>query len=301
MKRPRILAVGDSVCDKYLSREKMYPGGQCVNTCVYACMNGADSAYLGKFGNDEVAACIQAALGSMGVDISHCRYFDGEHGFACVTLNHGDRVFIGSNHGGIAKEQPYKFTQEDFSYMGTFDLIYTNLNAYIEADLGKIASLRVPVAFDFSNRWTDAYLKQICPHIQVAMLSCAHLSNEEREEEMKKTAALGVPLVLGTIGEAGSYLLYNGEIMFADAVKAEDAIDTMGAGDAYFAAFLTYILQRGGKKFFRQTKADTNKELLRKAMCMGAAFSAKVCCMEGAFGYGRPIAGRVIDNRKKEA
>ena len=49
MKRPRILAVGDSVCDKYLSREKMYPGGQCVNTCVYSGMNGADSAYLGNF------------------------------------------------------------------------------------------------------------------------------------------------------------------------------------------------------------------------------------------------------------
>ena len=31
-----ILAVGDNVVDKYLSRGKMYPGGQCVNTCVYA-------------------------------------------------------------------------------------------------------------------------------------------------------------------------------------------------------------------------------------------------------------------------
>ena len=27
-----ILAVGDNVVDKYLSRGKMYPGGQCVNT-----------------------------------------------------------------------------------------------------------------------------------------------------------------------------------------------------------------------------------------------------------------------------
>ncbi|HJA78643.1 MAG TPA: hypothetical protein H9784_03580, partial [Candidatus Desulfovibrio intestinavium] len=28
----KIVAIGDNVCDKYLSRGKMYPGGQCVNT-----------------------------------------------------------------------------------------------------------------------------------------------------------------------------------------------------------------------------------------------------------------------------
>ena len=42
-----ILAVGDNVVDKYLSRGKMYPGGQCVNTCVYAQENGVRAAYLG--------------------------------------------------------------------------------------------------------------------------------------------------------------------------------------------------------------------------------------------------------------
>ena len=32
MEQCKIIAVGDNVCDKYLSRGKMYPGGQCVNT-----------------------------------------------------------------------------------------------------------------------------------------------------------------------------------------------------------------------------------------------------------------------------
>ena len=180
MRQPRIIAIGDAVCDKYLSRGKMYPGGQCVNTCAYAHMNNAESAFLGKFGNDEVAECIQAALKNMNVDFSHSRNYEGENGFACVTLNQGDRVFIGSNHGGVAKEYPYDFTQEDFSYIRKFDLIYTNLNAYIDDDIEEIASLGLPVAFDFSNRWTDEYLKKICPHIKVAMLSCAHLSDKER-------------------------------------------------------------------------------------------------------------------------
>jgi fructoselysine 6-kinase len=48
MKDFRIIAIGDNVCDKYLSRGKMYPGGQCVNTCAFSGMNGAKTAYLGK-------------------------------------------------------------------------------------------------------------------------------------------------------------------------------------------------------------------------------------------------------------
>ena len=47
MEHCKIIAVGDNVCDKYLSRGKMYPGGQCVNTCVYVKMNNMESAYLG--------------------------------------------------------------------------------------------------------------------------------------------------------------------------------------------------------------------------------------------------------------
>ena len=53
MEQCKIIAVGDNVCDKYLSRGKMYPGGQCVNTCVYAKMNNTKSAYLGKYGDDD--------------------------------------------------------------------------------------------------------------------------------------------------------------------------------------------------------------------------------------------------------
>ena len=68
MENCRIIAIGDNVCDKYLSRGKMYPGGQCVNTCAYAGLNGTESAYLGKFGNDSVAECVKETLDKLGVD-----------------------------------------------------------------------------------------------------------------------------------------------------------------------------------------------------------------------------------------
>ena len=107
MKEVRILAIGDNVCDKYLSRGKMYPGGQCVNTCAYARMNQTEAAYLGKFGSDEVAAYNQEILARLGIDASRCRRFPGENGFALVTLRGNDRVFLGSNKGGVAKDRTY--------------------------------------------------------------------------------------------------------------------------------------------------------------------------------------------------
>ncbi len=292
MKNCRIISIGDNVCDKYLSRGKMYPGGQCVNTCVYAKMNGMDTAYLGKYGSDEVAKYVQKTLKDIGVDDSHSRHFEGENGFALVTLFNNDRVFLGSNKGGIAKEHPFDFTQEDYEYIKNFQIIYSNLNSYIEENLAELKETGIPIAYDFSTRWTDEYLEKVCPHITVAILSCAHLTAEQREVEMKKVQEFGVPIVLGTIGEEGSYVLYKNKFIYALAVQADDVIDTMGAGDSYFATFLYSLLESSKTGELLEGTEEEMTERLKAAMNKGAAFSAKVCAMEGAFGYGTRIVGK---------
>lgn len=292
MKEVRILAIGDNVCDKYLSRGKMYPGGQCVNTCAYARMNQTEAAYLGKFGSDEVAAYNQEILARLGIDASRCRHFRGENGFALVTLRGNDRVFLGSNKGGVAKEHPFAFTQEDLDYIRGFSLIYTNLNSYIEEDLPLLKETGVPIAYDFSLRWTDEYLAKVAPYVTVAILSCAHLTPEEREREMKKARSHGIAIVLGTIGEDGSWVLYRDKFYYAPAVQAENVIDTMGAGDSYFAAFLCSLLEDSATGALIEGDEAEMAARLRRAMDRGAAFAAQVCAMEGAFGYGTPILGR---------
>lgn len=277
----------------------MYPGGQCVNTCVYAQMNGATAAYLGKFGSDDAAECIQSTLRDFGIDYSHCRYFDGENGFACVTLDGVDRVFIGSNKGGVAATNPFLFVEDDYDYIKGFDLVYTNLNAYLDDDIASVAATGVPVAFDFSTRWTDEYFARICPHIKVALMSCAHLDDVTREFEMRKAATYGIPIVLGTVGEDGSYLLYRGDIMYAKAVKATDVVDTMGAGDSYFAAFLVTLAEYLKEHSLTLTDDYDLTDVLRSAMTVAAEFAAKMCSLEGAFGHGVPLSGRIIDNRQE--
>ena len=270
----------------------MYPGGQCVNTCAYARMNQTEAAYLGKFGSDEVAAYNQEILARLGIDASRCRRFPGENGFALVTLRGNDRVFLGSNKGGVAKEHPFSFTPEDLDYIRGFSLIYTNLNSYIEEDLPLLKETGVPIAYDFSLRWNDEYLAKVAPYVTVAILSCAHLTPEEREREMKKAQSHGIAIVLGTIGEEGSWVLYGDRFYYAPAVHAEDVIDTMGAGDSYFAAFLCSLLRDSATGALIEGDEAEMAARLQRAMNRGAAFAAQVCAMEGAFGYGTPILGR---------
>ena len=167
-----------------------------------------------------------------------------------------------------------------------------NLNSYIEKEIPLLKQSGVPIAYDFSTRWTDEYLKEICPYVTVAIMSCAHLTNEQREEEMKKAQSYGVQVVLGTIGEDGSWVLYKDNFYYVKAVYAENAIDTMGAGDSYFAAFLSSLLETSTNGKIVEGTDEEMKERLITAMNKGAAFSAKVCEMEGAFGYGVPIVGR---------
>ena len=242
MEHCKIIAVGDNVCDKYLSRGKMYPGGQCVNTCVYVKMNNMESAYLGKYGDDEVAACVQDTLKEIGIDDSHCRRYEGENGFALVTLKETDRVFLGSNKGGIAKEHDFGFTKEDLEYIKGFHLIYTNLNSYIEKELPVLYYTGVPVAYDFSKRLEQESNDEIIPYLDYAFFSYDR-DDEYIRNFMVKTNEKGAKTVVAMLGEYGSLAYENGKFYKLDAEKVE-VVNTVGAGDSYIAAF-TYGVSLG--------------------------------------------------------
>lgn len=288
----RLIAICDNVCDKYLSRGKMYPGGQCVNTCAYTRMIGGKAAYLGKFGTDGIADYMRQVLDKLGIDYSHSRTYEGENGFALVTMNGSDRVFLGSNRGGIAKENPFAFRDEDYEYIKGFTVIYTNLNSYIEDDIRELAETGVPIAFDFSDCRDSEYLKMIAPYAAVALLSCAGLSDSEREQWMERVHEAGVEIVVGTAGEKGSYVLNKDEYLYAPAMRAENIIDTMGAGDGYFAAFLYHLMSSSAGRQLVEEDSSRMRDRIHDAMVKAADFAAHVCELEGAFGFGTEITGR---------
>lgn len=276
----RLIGIGDNVADKFVDRKVMYPGGNAYNVSVYSAMCGVSTAYLGVFGTDMVARHNQEVLKQFKVDMSRSRICTGENGCAEVYTKKGERIFLGSNKGGCFRNYHWQFSLDDLKYIEQFYVIHTSLNSYIEEALPDLKKAENILSFDFSNRWTEEYLDRVCPWCDVACLSGSGLQEEEILETMRQVQHRGVPLVIITKGEDGSYLYYKGKSLFQPSIPVE-VIDTMGAGDAYIAAFLTEVFCKGGGKL-----NNIPCETLQHAMEAGARFAAEICKSEGAFGYG---------------
>ena len=100
--RISLIGFGDNVVDCYLDRGLMYPGGNALNVAVLAARLGARTSYLGTFGTDAAAGHVRATLARLGIPTEGCRVVEGENGRALVRLEAGNRVFAGSNRGGVA-------------------------------------------------------------------------------------------------------------------------------------------------------------------------------------------------------
>ena len=74
----RVLGIGDNVCDVYLHRGIMYPGGQALNFAVYAKKLGAAPDFMGVFGNDAVAEHVKKTPEGWGIFTS---YRESEPGY----------------------------------------------------------------------------------------------------------------------------------------------------------------------------------------------------------------------------
>ena len=272
--KTRVIGIGDNVCDKYYPAMVMYPGGQAMNFSVYAKMLGADAAYMGVFGNDEVAHHVIRTLNELQVEHTRCRQYEGENGYAKVRLVDGDRQFLMSNKGGIVNAYPLVLNEEDLTYIRGFHLIHTSNNGHFNACLPQVKATGVPISYDFSGRWQEEYYyESVVPYVDYAFLSCGDAPEEEIRAACERMSSLGCRMVVATRGGIGS-LIFDGEAFYAQPPHSVDAIDTLGAGDSFATAFLLAIFE--GKNIPEAGEA-------------GAAFAAKTCMVHGACGHGVPF------------
>lgn len=276
----RFLGIGDNVVDIYESRHMMYPGGNALNFAVFAKKLGFESAFLGAFGNDEIAAYVKETVTDLGVDISQCRTYSGENGYARVTLSDGDRVFLGSNKGGVLSRYGLKITDKDADYLKNFDLIHFNINGFSDDVLPFVHQCGIPVSYDFSSEFTMEDIERVADFVTVACFSCSHLSEKERTVLAEKVVSLGCKIVLCTMGEEGAILYTEGQA-FSQPAHAVEANDTMGAGDAFITCFLVHYLSA--------LQNGDGKDAIVKALSLAASFSAQQCQIEGSFGMGRTV------------
>jgi len=275
----RVIGIGDNVVDDYTNIRTMFPGGNALNFSVYATMLGCEAAYMGVFGNDDAAAHVQRTLTNLGVDTSHCISADGPNGRAELTHQDGERIFLGSNEGGISKTVPMAFIFDDVDYLESFSLAHTSAYSYIDTALPRLQALDLPISYDFSDDFDAEHALSLCLYLDFGFFSCADLTNAATKALLKEAACRGCKLVTATRGAAGA-ILFDGQSWFEQAPHPVTPTDTLGAGDAFITGFLVTYAGGQGDKAIRPAS------LIENALEKAASFAAETCLVQGAFGHG---------------
>lgn len=287
----KIIGVGDCMVDKNLSNGMMYPGGQALNIAVNTKLCGADSAFIGAFGDDYIADHMKKTMDEIGLDYSHSRFYHAPNAFARYKVIDNDRVFQRPANGkpnpmqmAIRRMLAYEgFSKEDMEYIKSFDVMHTSNGAFIEEYLPQMAQEGIKISYDFSLDHTkEGVMEKICPNCYFVLMSCSHMTVTEMQEYLVKAHTLGTKICIATRGSEGS-TCYDGDRFYTQAPHwLEQVVDTMGAGDAFVSAFLYDFLKNDG------CNAKDKAEVIKHALAFAAEYSANSCMVEGAFGHGVP-------------
>jgi len=266
-----LLGIGDNTVDRYVDQGMMYPGGNAVNVAVHARRLGHKSSYLGCLANDDAGMLIYNSLLEEGVDVSRTRQIDGENAFCNIRLVDGERVFGDFSEGVVDQ---LKLNEKDLAFMIGFDVVHTSVYSFLDNDLAMIRSRAKYLSYDFSNEWDQSLLAEILPMLDFALISNSVQDIRENADLLKWASAQGSGMVMTTSGEKGA-AVYDGKALYFQAIiPADTVVDTLGAGDAFAACFLTQVLEYNS---------------IKDALQAAALYAAKTCGSYGAFGYGTQI------------
>lgn len=276
------VCVGDNVIDYYVNSQRMYPGGNSLNVSVHLARLGQDSSYLGNIGDDKMAGVIVRALEANSVKFDQCEYIrNGTTKHCNYEIHDGERSFMGVELGNNWSG-PMELTEEKLEYLKGFDVIISNCNAKMQDEMSKISKLDRLYVYDFGEKdkyHVDEYLEKVCTNLDLAMFSFPHTEEEVIRKFADHVIEKGCTCVLVTMGSHGQYLCSRNGIIHGE-VRYVEAVDTMGAGDSFLAAFVCELYRQGWQK--GEIPAD---EKIRQALEAAAEYSGRNCLVEGGFGY----------------
>nr|WP_300129651.1 PfkB family carbohydrate kinase [uncultured Butyricicoccus sp.] len=270
----KLLGLGDSVMDAYRFQNRSYPGGNAVNVAVLARRAGAqDAGYLGILADDAPGLHFQQALAQEQVDLTRLRVGHGRTACNYIVLDaDGDRQFAGNNGCDTVQNQmQLLLNRTDRDYIAGFDVTHTSIHSLLDDALPALAA-KTNLSMDFSNDgFTHVNVAKLAPLLRFAFFSAGGRSREQVADFAAYAAEQGTPTVVFTRGSQGAYILDRGTVYEQPAAYAPELVDTLGAGDAFIAAFLVRY-------------ADTGGDVVQSAQA-AAQFAAQNCGHFGAFGH----------------
>lgn len=296
-----ILSIGEALIDFTPGEaENTYIqnfGGAPANLAVVASRLGAKAGFVGKVGADVFGRCISDFLKGEGVDISGLAFtHKASTTLAFVHLDgSGERSFqFVRNPGADMLLSPEDICDAQIAsariiHLGSAQLMVPSARDACDKAVRLAHACGRAVSFDPNYReaqWEapSAAAEQMLPYLREADL--IKLSLEELEMLTGETdigrgaASLGCrpeALLVVSEGGRGAGFHYRGRTEFVPGYR-QRAVDTTGAGDAFWGAFLSRLCQEAQRLAGNALDPDT----IRRAISWGNAAGALCVTCKGA-------------------
>jgi ribokinase len=226
------------------------PGGKGANQAAAVGRLGADTALIGAVGRDEFGETLQHELVESGVELCLDLRDDAATGVAVITsARDGDNTIVvapGANHALTPA-----FVLDHGERIAAADWLVTQLEVPLEAVAAGIAHARAngtavllnaAPARDLPPDLLRSVDVLVVNHGEAATVAAAAPSTDAAELA-RALCARGPGLVVVTRGVHGA-IAFDGHELWSHASFPVDAVDTVGAGDAFVGA-LTIALGLG--------------------------------------------------------
>lgn len=243
------------------------PGGNAFNVAVALAQTGRRAGYVGAVGDDPAGDVILAAAVKAGVDTSQVQRIPGPTGRTVVDHDpDGERRFVSEDYGVAAEYRVDAATARWLAHAGW-------LHFARQADLadwaGTLRAGHAVLSCDLGYSGGLGALERVAPAVDVVFMSASSGAGLTPERMLRRALAAGARLAVVTLGARGSVAASPDARWEMDAVPVPRVIDTLGAGDAYIAAFIA---------------ARMDGQEITQAMKAGSRAGAAACTRWGLVG-----------------
>lgn len=245
------------------------PGGAPCNVLSMLARLGHRTAFIGKVGEDFFGRQLEDAIREVGIDARGLRKDPEVHTTLALvhTAEDGDRDFSFYRNPGAdmmlrEDELPEDLLQEArIFHFGTLSMTHegvrkaTKKAIQIAKEAGALISfdpnLREPLWHSLKEAKEQVlYGLQQCDILKISDNEIQWLTGEEDFDAGVRwiRARFSIPLILVSMGKAGSRAYYEDHIVEEAPFLQETTIETTGAGDTFCACVLHFILEHGLEK-----------------------------------------------------
>lgn len=273
-RRGRILVVGSSNTDLVCQTDRLpragetvasvafnvYPGGKAANQAVAAARAGAQTAFVGGFGDDDYGAARRAELDAEGIDLAHAITAEGEpSGLALIAVDRAGENLIVTVAGANGRVTVNQFDAALAS--DSVDVILLPNEAPPPVVTRAVTSGADATVVLNAAPFED-YLRDIVPDVDVLICNTVEAGQfigravdaSSAGEAVRDLAGMSRGCAVITLGAAGAVGWSDGQLWRVPAMEV-DAVDTTGAGDAFCGAFAAWLGE--GASFEDAIKAGT--------------------------------------------